>query len=656
MTLDTDKTTYEAFRAEWVSEINQQPNSVAKGRAFAIKLAREWLDVDPNEDDFFYSDGPGDGGIDMAYLHSSSDYHTLNDSPSEEDSDELGDTWYLFQSKFGTAIRGSDTITKEADKVFGTLSNDTRAHSGGSSVAERVRNFARQDSDGRDKLVLVIATLDPLSQEQVQQLDEVRSRGAELMPPNGPTFDVESASVRSIYDRANAPESDTALVIRGRFSELGDDAKVGTITLFELYEFLKSYRSETGELDRLYEKNVRRWLGMGKTRKVNFGIKDTLETQPERFGLYNNGITFVASRFSSLDEATDQWEITNPYIVNGCQTTRTLFEVIDRRLGVGGTGTDTDRDAWEKQLCNSAVVVKVVTSDLDSEILNITRYTNTQSAVRDRDLVALDENFNRWKQETEELHGRYLEIQRGGWDSRKAFEKQHPDCIPRFTSVPGAIPIVANDMLKVFGAGWLGYAGSASRRSEDFLPGTDPNGKQGRVFDQIVNSPSFGGDDLVAAHHIFIWAKNAKFGARGTKIGRAQTRYLFYYTCVQLLRNVLSRGQMSRSVSTDTISKAILRLQETGGFDSLCEAAVGVIDGYFHEGEDAPYRTDPGFVESSLDAFIKSNRLDEVNLESKAPKYLDVLRQSIAAIDMTLPNQPSFASTLREQLSELIQD
>lgn len=78
----------------------------------------------------------------------------------------------------------------------------------------------------------------------------------------------------------------------------GDDLLVGSIGLVELYEFLGRYRVKTGDLDQIYEKNVRRFLG-GRG-KVNKGMQATLREAPERFGLYNNGITLVVSKGQGL--------------------------------------------------------------------------------------------------------------------------------------------------------------------------------------------------------------------------------------------------------------------------------------------------------------------------------------------------------------------
>jgi hypothetical protein len=99
-----------------------------------------------------------------------------------------------------------------------------------------------------------------------------------------------------------------------------------------LYEFLKLFKKATGDLDRLYEKNVRKYLGGG--RVVNRGIAQTLKVNPEKFGLFNNGITIVAE---DLAINSDSFLLTEPYVVNGCQTTKTIWQVLNEKLDTGAS-------------------------------------------------------------------------------------------------------------------------------------------------------------------------------------------------------------------------------------------------------------------------------------------------------------------------------
>lgn len=143
--------------------------------------------------------------------------------------------------------------------------------------------------------------------------------------------------------------------------------------------------------------------------------------------------------------------------MNGCQTTRTIWEVFHRRLEAGGTGNSEALTEWQTQAGKGVVVTKVVKVGVEGEQLleQITRHTNTQNAIREKDFLALTSDFRSWARAMEDGHDIYLEIQRGGWDSRRTLQKQKPG-IKQFKEAANAF-----DLLKVYGAGWLGEAGLA---------------------------------------------------------------------------------------------------------------------------------------------------------------------------------------------------
>ena len=75
---------------------------------------------------------------------------------------------------------------------------------------------------------------------------------------------------------------------------------------------------------RLFARNVRGYLG---STEINRGMDNTISDEPEFFWYYNNGITIIcdhAERVSSGGK--DTLNVTNPQIINGQQTTRTLSE------------------------------------------------------------------------------------------------------------------------------------------------------------------------------------------------------------------------------------------------------------------------------------------------------------------------------------------
>ena len=100
-----------------------------------------------------------------------------------------------------------------------------------------------------------------------------------------PNFDVEEVSLQSIWGE----QTHLSVRIIGQFVEQSSGWLVGTVCLSNLFQFLKKYQKQTGNLDKLYDKNVRQFLGGRK--KINKGIADTLTESPE-----NLDYTTMASR------------------------------------------------------------------------------------------------------------------------------------------------------------------------------------------------------------------------------------------------------------------------------------------------------------------------------------------------------------------------
>lgn len=633
MVLVTDSASYDEVLSEWRNEIDAEESTFDKGRAFALKICSQWLDVPSDDDNFHWIDGASDGGIDVAYF-----YQGKDESHSERDEDQpVGDAWYVFQCKYGTAAQGSNTVLDEGGKFLQTVTESRRVSSIATPIVEKLKTFIYDTGGEFDRLVYVVATLEPLDAPQAVQLDELRRIGQSKINAQGPRFDTAAISVKDLHD---APEF-VPFELKGTFSDMSWATWVGSVFVHDLYEFLAKYRSVTKDLDRIYEKNVRRWLGVRKTNRVNFELKRTVETEPENLGIYNNGITLVVERFERRSD--DRWLMTMPYIVNGCQTTRTIFHVVDAKLGSGGTAKDTDVDEYRERIQTSALVVKVVETTDEEALRKITLYSNTQNAVRGRDLVALDSDYNRWKREVEEKHGRFLEIQRGGWDSRKAFERRVPDAKPRFTKAKGAAPINANDMIMVFASGWLGFAGTAARRASDFLP------PDGFAFEKVVtlSSEDFGADAFVASDILHKQGKELQFGSRSSDAPhrRRLTRFLFYYVFVQLARGILQ--EPGSHVRPRDITNLILAL-DGAPLGTLTETAAKLLDQYFEESNLRSFVLDPGWLETqNLEAFVKSSRLDERNILDKAPRLRELIDLEISSIGRPFGTEPSHRDRYR---------
>ena len=598
-----DKPTYEQFRKEWLDEItNGNLSSFDKGLRFGSKLITQWLGVTTDDDDFVICDGAGDGGIDIAYLQRA-------DNDSEERGNDTtieGHTWYLVQSKYGTAFTGANIILEEGSKIIRTLQGETQHLSEASLQLLQKLNLFRQQASDADRIVMVFATTDPIAQQDRQALDNIKFIGREEVIQN---FDVEEVSLLTIWEALDDVElPKLSIPIKGQFVEQYSGLLVGTVSLIELFEFLKSHQSRTGNLDQIYEKNVRKFLG--SRGKINKGIAKTLNENPEKFGLYNNGITIVVSNYS---KSSNDGTITmnDPYIVNGCQTTRTIWQILDSKLNAGGTGHDTATEAWKERVSRGGVVTKIVSSD-EAEITNITRFTNSQNSVREQDFIALHSGFQNWAADMAKDYGIFLEVQRGGTESCKAWEKQHPE-VQSFKDYVNAF-----DLIKVYGAGWLDSPGLAFGKNAPFLPNGD-------IYKLMVSwqdtEVAFGARDLYAAYKIKCAADQIGFGRSTNFPTRRQSRFLFYHVVMSMLHNVilLTPQLQQPAVPASALTDAVLKLAAPKAerqFTMLCDAAVALLDRYLTFGSINSAHNETSFTEihnGDLNAFLKAPNLGKEN-------------------------------------------
>ncbi|MFT6338330.1 MAG: hypothetical protein ACJATI_005103 [Halioglobus sp.] len=124
---------------------------------------------------------------------------------------------------------------------------------------------------------------------------------------------------------------------------------------------------------RLLEKNVRSFL---QFRGVNKGIKDTIRKEPEKFVAYNNGLTITATEAVLNDIGDSIISLTDFQIVNGGQTTATIYFSKKEGLDISKI----------KVMAKINVVKQTTIEELDELISNISTYSNAQSRVSKVDL------------------------------------------------------------------------------------------------------------------------------------------------------------------------------------------------------------------------------------------------------------------------------
>lgn len=143
--------------------------------------------------------------------------------------------------------------------------------------------------------------------------------------------------------------------------------------------------SQLGEIyekwgTRLLEANVRSFLQA--RGKVNQGIRNTLEDQPEMFFAYNNGITATADdvEIQKTENGPVLVSANNLQVVNGGQTTASIHSARKQRPKRPKARLD---EVYVQMKLN------VVPPDAAEEIIpNISLYANSQNKVNDADLAS----------------------------------------------------------------------------------------------------------------------------------------------------------------------------------------------------------------------------------------------------------------------------
>lgn len=136
-------------------------------------------------------------------------------------------------------------------------------------------------------------------------------------------------------------------------------------TLATLYEYYGS---------RMLESNVRGYLQA--RGKVNKGIINTIETAPEKFFAYNNGISAIAEDVVIRDGKIIKMK--NFQIVNGGQTTASLYYAIKKKQKSDGKEVFV-------QMKLSEIYPE---SDYTSLVTNIAKFANSQNKINESDFFS----------------------------------------------------------------------------------------------------------------------------------------------------------------------------------------------------------------------------------------------------------------------------
>jgi len=147
----------------------------------------------------------------------------------------------------------------------------------------------------------------------------------------------------------------------------------------------------------LFAKNIRFYKG---NTEVNEGMKKVLDQTPEKFYYYNNGIKLLCQSIQrkAKDSTTNDmglFTLKGVSLVNGAQTAGTVGSVFAEN---------------PEQVGKAKIMIQIIDlSNIDAETtIQITRLSNTQNRIENKDFAALDPEQERLRKELAFAHYSYL--------------------------------------------------------------------------------------------------------------------------------------------------------------------------------------------------------------------------------------------------------
>lgn len=348
-------------------------------------------------------DGNGDQGIDGWYLAE----------------DQRGWTLSLFQSKRGKLGAPDVSYLHDAlDRIY--------SGSGGRDANEVLRLHAADLKDRSPENLRVDfywLTYDEATDAVRAAVEGLAEKPLILFGREVPS----SATVRDIKDLSAALRIGPNRPINARFEAANciEHWAGGFKTATFVASGVTLERLFAANRSDLFRHNPRYYLSA--RTKINKDVMATLMSEERgKFFLFNNGITAIANsididrRGHVVSVSADDFQI-----VNGCQTTASLYEAwSSRRRGTRGTNGDA-------VLAGVDVLVRIIENPGQSMAPTISEKTNSQNATKPQDFKSTDRRQQVLQAAFERLRPPWFyEIKRGEWthrDDKKRFAERHMD-------------------------------------------------------------------------------------------------------------------------------------------------------------------------------------------------------------------------------------
>lgn len=151
-----------------------------------------------------------------------------------------------------------------------------------------------------------------------------------------------------------------------------EDVKQSYLGYISFDEYLKLILRENGDIRKsVFYDNVRDFQG---ENPVNSEIAETVCVNPNKFVLFNNGVTIICKRMTGIGR---KYTLTDYQIVNGCQTSHVIYNNKENITG------------------ELNIPIKIIETEDDETVNRIIKATNRQTEVPNEQLITLNEFHRR---------------------------------------------------------------------------------------------------------------------------------------------------------------------------------------------------------------------------------------------------------------------
>ena len=326
--------------------------------AFLIFAITSTLDITINEAILCSTEGKGDGGIDAIYIDETEDNIII----------------HIFQTKYRTNLDKGigkneiDLTIAKVEEIFQGNIVENQSPIIGSRI-EEIRDIIQEKAALKMPEVHIhfaVNTFTPneTDKERAKQLEEKGNYFVFFYDGNDLLQVINRSKLKDC--KINVTTYKDILCFADR--RLGDVR--GIVANISAQELINIY--EAAGRDKALSRNIRYFLG---NNKINKKIRQTASSinEAKYFWFSNNGVTIVCDKFSFTDDARGNKiiSVSNPKIINGGQTTKSLHHLI-----------------LDKSLNEVYLLLRLYETDNEELIDKITENTNSQNPIFERDLKA----------------------------------------------------------------------------------------------------------------------------------------------------------------------------------------------------------------------------------------------------------------------------